>query len=135
MMTFGNNSTGVLGFGNDREVNELTFNEDLSHKQIIDFRNSSHVIARTIDGKLYCWSKNKWVVLGNGKNDFIAYKPKLNQYLIDDKIIDISCGPRHTRAFTNSGEVFKHIIIMMFNFVKDEFNYLSLRSIKFSLKF
>jgi hypothetical protein len=38
-------------------------------------------------------------------------------------------------ALTNSGEVFKHIIIMMFNFVKDEFNYLSLRSIKFSLKF
>ncbi len=37
MMTFGYNSTGVLGFGNDREVNELTFNEDLSHKQIIDF--------------------------------------------------------------------------------------------------
>jgi hypothetical protein len=29
---FGNNSRGVLGFGNGEEVNELTINEDLSHE-------------------------------------------------------------------------------------------------------
>ncbi len=42
----------------------------------------------------------------NGKNDFIAYKPKFSQYLINDEIIDISCGSGHTLALTNSGEVY-----------------------------
>jgi hypothetical protein len=31
MITFGNNSIGVLCFGNDREENELTFEEGLSY--------------------------------------------------------------------------------------------------------
>jgi len=51
---FGRNYCGVLGFGHSNEVNELKINEDLSGKQIIDFKNSSfHVIARTFDGKVY----------------------------------------------------------------------------------
>jgi alpha-tubulin suppressor-like RCC1 family protein len=49
---------------------------------------------------------NKWVAFGNRKNDFISYKPKSNQYLINDKIIDISCGFGHTLSMTNSGEVY-----------------------------
>ncbi len=59
VFAFGNNSNGVLGFANYRELNELTINEELSHKQIIDFKNSSHhVIARTINGKVYYWGHN-----------------------------------------------------------------------------
>jgi hypothetical protein len=51
---FQNNSYGVLRFGNQIEVNELTFNEELSHKQIIDFKNSKcDAIARTIDRKVF----------------------------------------------------------------------------------
>jgi hypothetical protein len=46
-----NNFRGVLRFGNNFKVNESTLNEELSHKQIIDFKNSSkHVIAPTIVG-------------------------------------------------------------------------------------
>jgi alpha-tubulin suppressor-like RCC1 family protein len=107
VFAFGSNNNGVLGFGNDREVNELTINEDLSHKQIIDFKNSDcHVVARTIDGKVYCWGYNIFGVLGNGKNDRVIYSPKLNQYLSDKQIIDICCGFRHTLVLTNSGEVY-----------------------------
>ncbi len=49
---FGSNSFGLLGFGHENEVQDLTLNQYLSHKQIINFKNSyRHVIARTSDEK------------------------------------------------------------------------------------
>ena len=104
---FGSNSYGLLGFGHDNEVNELTLNQELSHKQIIDFKNSYyHVIARTSDEKVYCWGYNDRGCLGNGKNDYKIYKPELNQYLSEKQIIDICCGVCHTIVLTISGEVY-----------------------------
>jgi alpha-tubulin suppressor-like RCC1 family protein len=103
----GSNSKGVLGFGHNNEVNEFTINEELSHKQIIDFTKSiSHVIARTINGKVYCWGSNESGVLGNGKNDYKIYKPGLIEYLNDKNIIDICCGGCHSLVLTKSGEVY-----------------------------
>jgi alpha-tubulin suppressor-like RCC1 family protein len=82
-------------------LNELCF------KKIIDFKNGSdHLIARTIDGKVYCWGCNEFGVLGNGKNGSQLYKPQLNEYLSDKNIVDICCGERHTIVLTNSGEVY-----------------------------
>ncbi len=107
VFAFGDNCFGVLDFGNHNKVNELTTNEKLSHKQIIYFKNSSvHAIARTIDWKIYCWGYNVFGVLGNGKNDYITYKPELNRYLINKQIIDICCGFDRTLLLTNSGEVY-----------------------------
>jgi alpha-tubulin suppressor-like RCC1 family protein len=64
-------------------VNQLTHNEELSHKQIIDFKNGDfYVIALNIDGKVYCWCYNKSGVIGKGKNYNIIYKPDFNEYLI-----------------------------------------------------
>jgi alpha-tubulin suppressor-like RCC1 family protein len=55
VFAFGGNYKGVLGFGNKNKVNELTPNEELSYKQIIDFKNGcEHVVTRTLDGKVYC---------------------------------------------------------------------------------
>jgi hypothetical protein len=108
VFAFGNNYWGVLGFpNNNNKVNELTINEELSDKQIIDIKNGLyHVIARTIDGKVYCWGYSKFGALGNGKNDINYYKPELNEYLSDKQIIDICCGFRHSLVLTNSGEVY-----------------------------
>jgi alpha-tubulin suppressor-like RCC1 family protein len=107
VFAFGSNDYGVLGFGNCDEVNELTINEKLCQKQIIDFKNSScHVIARTINGKIYCWGFNFRGVLGNGKKVDEVYKPQLNEYLSDIQIIDICCGGWHSLALTNSGQVY-----------------------------
>jgi alpha-tubulin suppressor-like RCC1 family protein len=107
VFAFGNNIYGVLGFGNEIEVNQLILNEELSHKQIIDFKNSSkHVIARTIHGTVYCWGWNWNGVLGNGNNDWQIFKPELNEYLSDKQIIDICCGQWHTLVLTNKGEVY-----------------------------
>ncbi len=51
---FGNNRIEVLDFGNNNKVNELTINEELSHKQIIDIKNANGMKSRTIHGKVYC---------------------------------------------------------------------------------
>jgi alpha-tubulin suppressor-like RCC1 family protein len=107
VFAFGDNKWGVLGFGNKTEVNKLTTNEELSYKQIIDFKNSEyHVIARTIDGKVYCWGYNRDGVLGNGENDSNYYGPQLNEYLSDKQITHICCGAYYTLVLTNSGEVY-----------------------------
>jgi alpha-tubulin suppressor-like RCC1 family protein len=60
IFAFGDNKGRVLGFGHKNSISELTINKELSHKQIIDFKNGScYVIARTIDGKVYCWGNNQ----------------------------------------------------------------------------
>jgi alpha-tubulin suppressor-like RCC1 family protein len=107
VFAFGSNDCGVLGFGNEENVNELTLNEELSNKNIIDFKNSNYcVIARTINYKIYCWGINAHGSLANGKINWKVSKPELNNYLSDKKIIDICCGYEHTIVLTNNAEVY-----------------------------
>jgi alpha-tubulin suppressor-like RCC1 family protein len=69
----------------------LTINNELSDKNVVDFKNGLYnAIARTIDGKVYCWGYNEWGALGNGKKDANKYKPELNTCLKDKKVVDIS---------------------------------------------
>jgi len=104
---YGGNSTGVLGFGYQKSVSQLTINDELSHKKIIDFNNGNqHVIARTYDGKVFCWGKNEYGALGNNKQDSLISKPVLNEYLSDKCIVDICCGFGHTLVLTISGDVY-----------------------------
>jgi len=91
----------VLYISNDNEkiesIIEDSIVKELCDKKIIDFKNSyNHVIARTSDGKVYCWGYNERGCLGNGKNDNKTYKPELNQYLSKEQIIDFCCGACHT---------------------------------------
>jgi alpha-tubulin suppressor-like RCC1 family protein len=88
-------------FVESKIINELCF------KEVVDFKNGwHHIIARTYDGKVYCWGYNGDGVLGNGKEDKEIYKPELNRYLSDKNVIDICCGERHTLVLTNCGEVY-----------------------------
>jgi alpha-tubulin suppressor-like RCC1 family protein/tRNA A-37 threonylcarbamoyl transferase component Bud32 len=104
---FGYNKFGFLGFGDSKKIKKLLINKDLSNKQIVDFKNGKyHAIARTIDGEVYCWGFNIDSGLGNGRTDNKIYKPEANEILSDKKIVEISCGRKHTLALTNEGEVY-----------------------------
>lgn len=90
---FGFNKRGSLGFGHESKVMELILNQNLSDKQIIDFKNSLYqVIARISDVKVYCRGCNIGGSLGNGKNDDNEYNPELNLYLCAKQIKNICCG-------------------------------------------
>jgi alpha-tubulin suppressor-like RCC1 family protein len=104
---FGVNTENQLGFGHNRVVNEIQIVEELCDQQIIDFANGFwHCIARNSSGKVYCWGYNFWGCLGIGSKDRGYHKPKLNQYLNNEFVIDISCGYYHSLVLTNCGEVY-----------------------------
>jgi hypothetical protein len=104
---FGNNSEGQLGFGHNQVVNEIQIVEQLCDQQIIDFAiGTKHCFARNSSGKVYCWGWNGWGLLGIGSQDESYHKPKLNQYLNNEFVIDISCGVEHSIVLTNCGEVY-----------------------------
>jgi alpha-tubulin suppressor-like RCC1 family protein len=104
---FGQNEFGVLGLGHDIQVKELKIIEELCCKQIISFANGySHVMALTSDGKVYSWGRNDGGFLGNGNKDYELNKPKINEYLINEVIIDMSCGAYHSVVLTQNSEVY-----------------------------
>jgi hypothetical protein len=104
---FGNNDYGLLGFGQNRFVNQIQIVEQLCDQQIIDFANGlCHCIARNSSGKVYCWGYNRCGYLGNGSQDESYHKPILNQYLNNEFVIDMSCGVQHSLVLTNCGEVY-----------------------------
>jgi alpha-tubulin suppressor-like RCC1 family protein len=96
-----------LGFGHDKVVNEIQIVKELCGQQIIGFANGSfHCIARNSSGKVYCWGYNYWGLLGIGSKDYSFHTPKLNQYLNNEFVIDISCGFYHSLVLTNYREVY-----------------------------
>jgi alpha-tubulin suppressor-like RCC1 family protein len=104
---FGENSNNRLGFGHNEVVNEIQIVKELCDQQIIDFANGSyHCIARNSSGKVYSWGWNSWGCLGIGSEDESFHKPKLNQYLNNEFVTDISCGFGHSLVLTNCGEVY-----------------------------
>jgi alpha-tubulin suppressor-like RCC1 family protein len=104
---FGQNEYGVLGFGHDNQVKEPEIIEKLCHKKIVNFANGlRHAMALTSDGKVFSWGENECGFLGNGNRNCDLDKPKLNEYLLKEVIVDISCGAFHTIALTKNSEVY-----------------------------
>ncbi|KAG8373675.1 hypothetical protein BUALT_Bualt11G0049300 [Buddleja alternifolia] len=64
-----------------------------------------HTMARTSDGKLYGWGWNKFGQVGVGDN-IDHCSPVQVKFPLDQKIVDISCGWRHTLAVTERQNLF-----------------------------
>jgi alpha-tubulin suppressor-like RCC1 family protein len=81
--------------------------EELCDKKVIDIKSGfRHTTARTSDGKVYVWGLCKGGIIGNGYEDRELYKPKLNEYLKDLNIIDMSCGFDHSLVLTSRGDIY-----------------------------
>jgi hypothetical protein len=120
----------VLNINEFESIIESSLVPELCGKRIVDFSNgTAYVMALTIDGKIYCWGNNSRGQLGNGlKDDWLDYdlnfhvsnilgqtlsqnvqkkfKPVLNEYLLHEFIVQISCGPVNTLALTQNGDVY-----------------------------
>jgi hypothetical protein len=84
----------------------------LCNKNIVEFKNGfEHMIARSIDGDVYCWGRNYMGLLGkNQLTDFLLHGPELinlpNDENTSNKIEEICCGLRHTLVRTEDGDVY-----------------------------
>jgi alpha-tubulin suppressor-like RCC1 family protein len=104
---FGENTNGVLGLGHNRQVKEPKIINELCDKQIIKFTNGlRHVLSLTSDGKIFGWGANDLGQLGNGYVNVICNKPKVNEFLMNEFIVDMSCGAFHSIVLTLNKELF-----------------------------
>jgi alpha-tubulin suppressor-like RCC1 family protein len=63
------------------------------------------MIAITEENKIYIWGNNESGQLGNGTNDE-CFVPQMPEKLMDDRIIDISCGNFHSLVLSECGRVY-----------------------------
>ena len=98
--------TDVLGLGHNNRVNEPNIVNELCGQQIVDISYGYHyVIALTKTGKCFSWGCNNYGNLGNGTQTD-NYKPLIINALINEFIIQISCGYYHTIVLNNKNELF-----------------------------
>jgi alpha-tubulin suppressor-like RCC1 family protein len=50
----------------------------------------------TSDGKVYSWGQNDLEVLGNGNKSCEIIEPIIRKCLINEAIVDMSCGAYHS---------------------------------------
>ncbi|KAA8547038.1 hypothetical protein F0562_003467 [Nyssa sinensis] len=106
LYTYGWSKYGQLGHGD--------FEDHLIPHKLEALRESSisqisggwrHTMALTSDGKLYGWGWNKFGQVGVGDNvDHCS--PVQVKFPLDQKVVQISCGWRHTLAVTERNNVF-----------------------------
>jgi hypothetical protein len=64
------------------------------------------VIPLTSNAKVHTWSQKYWGVLENINKNYEAIKPKINEYLLNEVIIDMSCGAYHSLVLTQNIEFY-----------------------------
>ncbi|OAY65499.1 ultraviolet-B receptor UVR8 [Ananas comosus] len=106
LYTYGWSKYGQLGHGDFEDhliPHKLEALNDYCISQISG--GWRHTMALTSDGKLYGWGWNKFGQLGVGDNvDHCS--PELVNFPDEQKIVQISCGWRHTLALTERKNVF-----------------------------
>ncbi|XP_010025746.2 ultraviolet-B receptor UVR8 isoform X1 [Eucalyptus grandis] len=106
LYTFGWSKYGQLGHGNF-EDHLVPHKLEALHGNFVSQISGGwrHTMALTHDGKLYGWGWNKFGQVGVGNNvDHCA--PVQVKIPNEQKVVQVSCGWRHTLAVTEQGNVF-----------------------------
>ena len=88
--SFGLNSTGQLGLGNNEECDSPQKIELLKDVEFIECGNN-FTFCKTINNEIYSWGANYYGQLGLGNRDK-QNTPILCSALSNENIIDIKCG-------------------------------------------
>merc|ERR1711879_297586 len=102
--SFGYNSYGELGLGNNEDYNSPQLIKSLKNVEFIEC-GSEHVFCKTLNNEIYCWGYNFHGQLGLENNNN-QNTPILCSSLSNEDVIDIKCGDNHTLALTSNGDVF-----------------------------
>ncbi|KAK2656331.1 hypothetical protein Ddye_009383 [Dipteronia dyeriana] len=106
LYTYGWSKYGQLGLG-DFEDHLVPHKLEALHGSFISQISGGwrHTMALTSDGKLYGWGWNKFGQVGVGDN-IDQCSPAQVKFPNDQKVVQISCGWRHTLAVTERQNVF-----------------------------
>nr|XP_027077442.1 ultraviolet-B receptor UVR8-like isoform X1 [Coffea arabica] len=106
LYTYGWSKYGQLGHG-DFEDHLVPHKLNALSKSFISQISGGwrHTMAMTADGKLYGWGWNKFGQVGVGDN-IDHCSPVQVRFPLDQKVVQISCGWRHTLAVTERQNVF-----------------------------
>ena len=99
LYSFGQNSNGELGLGNNEEIYSSPQKFDfLENIEFIEC-GGHHTFCKTLNNEIYCWGLNEdgQLGLGNTENQNI---PILCSSLLSEDVVDIKCGLFHSLALT-----------------------------------
>ena len=102
VFSFGRNSKGELGLGNNVDYNLPQKIESLKDVDFIEC-GIDFSFAKC-NNAVYCWGNNTKGQLGNGNTTNINEPTKCNNW--PDDVIDIKCGSAHTLVLTSTQEVY-----------------------------
>ncbi|KAH6791329.1 Regulator of chromosome condensation family protein [Perilla frutescens var. frutescens] len=106
LFTYGWSKYGQLGHGNFEDHLIPHKLEALRDDHISQISGGwRHTMAVTTDGKLYGWGWNKFGQVGVGDNEDHC-SPEQVVFPLNQKVVNISCGWRHTLAVTDRQNVF-----------------------------
>jgi alpha-tubulin suppressor-like RCC1 family protein len=87
---------------NEDVVRQVT---SLNGVNVIDIAcGESHTCALTSDGDVYTWGSGQIGQLGHG--DFHRQSLPIKVANINEKIVQVACGKKHTVALTSDGKVY-----------------------------
>ncbi|XP_040568701.2 LOW QUALITY PROTEIN: E3 ubiquitin-protein ligase HERC2-like [Lepeophtheirus salmonis] len=90
--SWGEGQDGKLGHGSRTSCDRPRVIEALRGKDVIAIScGGAHSSAITANGELYTWGRGRYGRLGHGDVED-QLKPKLIEYLIDHRVIDVACG-------------------------------------------
>ncbi|CAM6001532.1 unnamed protein product, partial [Sphagnum balticum] len=110
--SWGSNYYGQLGIRKKVEtinspiIIEIKKNNKINHTFKKISCGHSHSLLLSEEGVIYAFGNNECGQIGIGSEDGSYPKPKLNEYLNNEFVVDISCGEDHSLVLTNCGEVY-----------------------------
>ena len=99
LFSWGRGNSGQLGCGNQLNEDSVKPVNALANNKVVDVQcGESHTVALTAEGDVYTWGGGSMGQLGLG--DFLRQSLPIKVCNLDAKIIQISCGKRHTAAIS-----------------------------------